>query len=45
VDLADYPGETVELFLLTNSSPPSRPAKDDRNGDVALWGDPRVVAR
>ena len=45
VDLAEYSGETVDLFFNTNSSPASRPAKDDRNGDIALWGDPRVVAR
>ena len=45
VDLAEYSGETIELFLNTNSSPPSRPPKDDRNGDVAFWGEPRVVAR
>lgn len=43
VDLAEYSGETVELFFNTNASPPSRPQKDDFNGDIALWGDPRVV--
>lgn len=45
VDLAEYAGETIELVLLTNSSPPVRPPRDDRNGDAALWGDLRVVAR
>jgi hypothetical protein len=45
VDLSEYSGETVELFFNTNASPPSRPARDDRNGDAALWGDLRVVAR
>jgi hypothetical protein len=45
VDLAEYSGETIDLFFNTNSSPPSRPQKDDRIGDIALWGNPRVVAR
>jgi hypothetical protein len=45
LDLSEYAGETVELFFNTNSSGPSRPPKDDRNGDFALWGAPRIVSR
>jgi hypothetical protein len=43
LDLSEYAGESVDLFFNTNSSPPSRPAKDDRNGDLAVWGAPRIV--
>ena len=43
LDLSEYAGETVELFFNTNSSLPARPPKDDRNGDLAVWGAPRVV--
>ena len=43
LDLSEYAGETVELFFNTNSSLPARPPKDDRNGDLAVWGSPRVV--
>jgi hypothetical protein len=45
VDLSEYSGETIELFFNTNASPPSPPGRDDRSGDLALWGAPRVVAR
>lgn len=45
LDLSDYAGEKVNLFFNTNSSGPSRPPRDDRNGDFALWGDPRLVAQ
>jgi hypothetical protein len=45
LDLSEYSGETVELFFNTNSSPPARPPVDDRNGDFALWGAPRIVSR
>jgi hypothetical protein len=45
VDLSEYSGETVDIFFNTNSSPPVPPGRDDRAGDLALWGDPRVVAR
>jgi hypothetical protein len=45
LDLSEYAGETVELFFNTNSSPPVRPPRDDRNGDFALWGAPRIVSR
>ena len=45
VDLSEYSGETIELFFKTNASPPIPPGRDDGNGDLALWGDPRVIAR
>lgn len=45
LDLSDYAGETVELFLNTNASPPSRPQIDDTNGDLPVWGAPRIVTR
>jgi hypothetical protein len=48
VDLSPFAGQTVDLIFNTySSSPPSpgQPAKDDRNGDMALWGNPRVVVR
>ena len=45
LDLSEYAGEKVSLFFNTNSSPPGRPPKDDRNGDFALWGAPRVVTQ
>jgi hypothetical protein len=44
LDLSEYAGETVELYFNTNSSLPVRPPRDDRNGDLALWGAPRIVA-
>ncbi len=45
LDLSEYAGETVDLFFNTNSSPPARPPRDDRNGDLAVWGAPRIVSR
>jgi hypothetical protein len=45
VDLSEYSGETVDLYFNTNASPPHPPGHDDRHGDLALWGEPRVVAR
>ena len=44
LDLYEYSGETIDLFFNTNSSLPARPPQDDRNGDLALWGEPRIVA-
>ena len=41
VDLTDYAGRTIDLFFNTNASLPGR---DDRRGDMALWGAPRIVA-
>lgn len=45
LDLSEYAGETVDLFFNTNSSGPTRPPSDDRNGDLPVWGEPRLVAR
>ena len=45
IDLSEYAGETVGIFLNTNASLPSRPPRDDRAGDLAVWGAPRVVSR
>jgi hypothetical protein len=42
LDLSEYAGEKVRLFLKTNASGPGR---DDRNGDFAVWGHPRIVTR
>jgi hypothetical protein len=40
LDLSPYAGETVDLIFNTRSGP-----QDDRNGDFAAWGDPRVVVQ
>lgn len=48
VDLSEYSGETVDLYFNTNSSPPSSPSQppqDNRVGDLAVWGAPRLIAR
>jgi hypothetical protein len=39
-DLSAYAGQTVHIVFKTNSS---GPGKDDRNGDLAVWGEPRIV--
>ena len=41
VSLASYAGRTVDIFFNTNAS---LPGNDDRRGDEALWGAPRIVA-
>ena len=46
LDLSEYAGETVELFFNTNSTLPvarGQAPRDDRNGDLAVWGTPRIV--
>jgi hypothetical protein len=40
LDLSPYAGETVDIIFNTRSGP-----KDDRNGDFAVWGAPRVVVQ
>ncbi|MFO7302373.1 MAG: hypothetical protein DIU54_008175 [Acidobacteriota bacterium] len=45
LDLSEYEGETVELFFNTNSSGPSTPPVDHRDGDMPVWGEPRLVTR
>ena len=41
VDLSPYAGQTIDLYFNTYASLPGR---DDRRGDLALWGAPRIVA-
>jgi hypothetical protein len=43
LNLEQYAGETLDLMFTVYSGPPS--GKDDRNGDLALWGAPRLVER
>ena len=45
LDLSEYAGERVDLFFNTNASPPGRPGPADTNGDLAVWGSPRIVTR
>jgi hypothetical protein len=40
LDLSPYAGETVDVIFNTRSGP-----KDDRNGDFAVWGEPRIVVQ
>jgi hypothetical protein len=40
LDLSPYAGETVDIIFNTRSGP-----TDDRNGDFAAWGEPRVVVQ
>jgi hypothetical protein len=40
VSLAPYAGRIIDVFFNTNSS---LPGQDDRRGDEALWGAPRIV--
>jgi len=47
-DLSAYAGKTVNIIFNTRSSPPPEPGHgqlDDRNGDMPVWGDPRIVIR
>lgn len=43
LDLSEYAGENVELLFLTNSS--TQGAGDNRGGDLALWGAPRIIVK
>ena len=46
LDLSPYAGETVDLIFNTYASPtpaPGTPAANDVNGDMALWGAPRII--
>lgn len=45
LDLSEFAGETIDVYFNTNSSPPSRPPADNRAGDLAVWGAPRIVTR
>ncbi len=40
ISLAPYVGRTIDVFFNTNAS---LPGSDDRRGDDALWGAPRIV--
>jgi hypothetical protein len=42
LDLSQYAGEAVDVIFNTNSSSPGH---DDRNGDLAVWGAPRIIVR
>jgi hypothetical protein len=44
LDLSQFAGENVDLVFNTRSSPPPNTGKD-ANGDMALWGAPRIVIR
>jgi hypothetical protein len=43
LDLSRYAGKRVELVLITRSSPPANPPRNDARGDSLLWGQPRIV--
>ena len=42
LDLSQYAGETVDVIFNTRSGTPGH---DDRNGDLAVWGAPRIIVR
>jgi hypothetical protein len=47
-DLSAYAGKTVDIIFNTRPSAPPEPGHpqaDDRNGDMPVWGDPRIVIR
>jgi hypothetical protein len=46
VDLSPYAGETIDLIFNTRASPPPAPGTPptlDLNGDLPLWGAPRII--
>jgi hypothetical protein len=48
LDLSPYSGQAVDLIFnnLSGPDPPAgQPFTDDRNGDLPLWGAPRVVTK
>ncbi len=48
LDLSPYSGQAVDLIFNNLSGPdpaPGQPFQDDRNGDMPLWGEPRVVIK
>jgi hypothetical protein len=48
LDLSPYSGQAVDLIFNTYASPdplPGQPHQDDRNGDMPLWGAPRIVVK
>jgi hypothetical protein len=42
LDLSPYAGETMQVIFNTRSGTGGR---DDRNGDFAVWGEPRIVVK
>ena len=42
IDLSEFAGETVNVFLKTFASPPG---SSDANGDQPVWGEPRIITR
>lgn len=42
IDLSEFAGETLNVFLKTFPSPPG---SNDTNGDLPVWGEPRIVIR
>lgn len=42
VDLSEFAGETMNVFLKTFASPPGR---NNTDGDLPLWGEPRIITR
>jgi hypothetical protein len=42
IDLGEFAGETMNVFLKTFPSPPGR---NNTNGDAPVWGEPRIVTR
>ena len=42
IDLSEFSGETLNVFLKTFPSPPGA---NDSNGDHAVWGEPRLITR
>jgi hypothetical protein len=42
LDISQYAGETVDVILNTRSGTGGH---DDRNGDLAVWGAPRIVVK
>jgi hypothetical protein len=42
IDLSEFAGETMNVFLKTFPSPPG---SNDTNGDMPVWGEPRIITR
>mgnify|MGYP003383463298 CR=1 FL=1 len=42
IDLSEFAGQNLNLFLKTNASVSGAP---NTNGDFAVWGNPRIVTR
>ena len=42
IDLSEYAGETVDIYLKTNQGPPG---SSNVTGDFSAWGNPRIITR